>query len=108
MKELTELDFDSTTRNGAVLIDFTAEWCGPCKVMVPVLTRLSTDYAGRLGVFSVDIDKCPVLAARHGVMSVPTMLLFTGGKAVERIVGAVSEKDLRKKIDQHLGAVSGH
>src|SRR5688500_20191431 len=103
MKELTELDFDSTTRNGAVLIDFTAEWCGPCKVMVPVLTRLSTDYAGKLGVFSVDIDKRPVLAARHGVMSVPTMLLFTGGKAAERSVGAVSQTDRRNATEQHPG-----
>lgn len=106
MKELTLNDFDSSTRNGAVLIDFNAEWCGPCKAMAPVLTRLSQEYAGKLEIFSVDIDKSPDLAVRHGVMSVPTFLLFREGKAVERIIGAVSEKNLRKALDPHLGAAS--
>ena len=106
MKELTVNDFDNSTRSGAVLIDFAAEWCSPCKAMNPILDRLSQQYLGKLEIFSVDIDKSPDLAVRHGVMSVPTFLLFREGKAVERIVGAVSEKDLRKVLDPHLGATS--
>ena len=86
-----------------MLIDFGAEWCGPCKAMVPVLGRISEAYRGKVDVYSVDIDRSPSLAVRHGVMSVPTLLLFREGRAVERIVGAVSEKELRKAIDQHLG-----
>lgn len=106
MRELSEQDFDTTIKRGAVLVDFSAEWCGPCKAMIPTLTRISEQYSGRVDIVSVDIDKAPMLAMRHGVMSVPTFLLFSDGKAVERIVGAVSEKDLKKAIDQHLGAAS--
>ena len=104
MKEVTETEFDATTRNGAVLVEFGAEWCGPCKAMAPILTRVSSEYAGRLDVVSVDIDKSQSLAMRFGVMSVPTMLLFNGGKAVDRIVGAVSEKELKKRIEQQVGS----
>jgi thioredoxin 1 len=106
MKELSENEFETKTGQGTVLIDFSAEWCGPCKAMVPVLGRMSEQYAERLEIFSVDIDKSPALAMRHGVMSVPTLLLFREGKAVERIVGAVSEKELKKTLDRHVGAAS--
>jgi thioredoxin 1 len=99
MKEINENEFDSATTNGTVLIDFGAEWCAPCKALLPVLGKVATEYEGKMSVFSVDIDKSPSLAARHGVMSVPTMLLFRDGKQVERIVGAVSEKELKKRID---------
>ena len=104
MKEVTESEFDATTQRGAVLVEFGAEWCGPCKAMAPILTRVSSEYAGRLDVVSVDIDKSQTLAMRFGVMSVPTMLLFNDGKAVDRIVGAVSEKELKKRIDQQVGS----
>lgn len=106
MKELSENDFDATTSRGAVLIDFSAEWCGPCKAMLPVLGRIAEQYADRLQIFSVDIDKTPALAMRHGVMSVPTFLLFHQGKAVERIVGAVPEKELKKTLDRYVEAAS--
>ena len=103
MKEINEGDFASVTGSGTVLIDFSAEWCGPCKAMMPVLQKLSTDYNGKMAIYSVDIDKDPNLAARHGVMSVPTFLLFKDGTAVERVVGAVPERELRKRIDQYVG-----
>lgn len=106
MKELGENEFEARTGRGAVLVDFSAEWCGPCKAMLPILSRISEQYADRLEIFSVDIDKSPALAMRHGVMSVPTFLLFSEGKAVERIVGAVSEKELRKTLDRHVEATS--
>ena len=104
MKQIGQSDFDGAVANGAVLVDFSAEWCGPCKTMMPVVEKIATDYEGKLSVYTVDIDTDPEIAARHGVMSVPTMLVMKDGMAVERIVGAVSERDLRKKIEPHLGA----
>lgn len=104
MKHIGQNDFDGAVASGAVLVDFSAEWCGPCKTMMPVVEKIAADYEGRLAVYTVDIDNDPEIAARHGVMSVPTMLVMKDGRAVERIVGAVSERDLRKKIEPHLGA----
>jgi thioredoxin 1 len=104
MREINEAEFDRLTGSGAVLVEFGAEWCGPCKAMLPTLKKLSSEMTGRLDIYSVDIDHSPELAARQGVMSVPTLLLFKSGKQVERIVGAVSEGGLRKKLEPHLGA----
>ncbi len=104
MKEIFESEFDSAISSGLVLVDFGAEWCAPCKAILPVLEKFSADYEGRVEVFSVDIDRSPSLAAKHGVMSVPTLLVFQSGSQVERIVGAVSEGHLRKKIDPFVGA----
>ena len=104
MNQLGEKEFDSAVANGTVLVDFGAEWCGPCKVMEPVLEKIAEAYRDKLTVYAVDIDQDPSLAARHGVMSVPTMLVMKGGQPVERIVGAISEKSLREKIEPHLGS----
>lgn len=102
MREINENEFDGLTANGTVLVDFGAEWCAPCKAILPLLERVSSEFQGRMEVVSVDIDRSPSLAARHGVMSVPTLLLFRDGKQVERIVGAVSEKELRKRIADYV------
>jgi len=104
MRQIKAEEFDKATSTGLVLIDFGAEWCGPCKTMLPVLQRLSQELDGRLSVYSVDIDQSPDLAARQGVMSVPTIVLFKQGKAVERIVGSVTEGNLKRKLEPHLGA----
>ncbi len=104
MRQIGQNDFDGAVASGAVLVDFSAEWCGPCKAMMPVVAKIAADYEGKLAVYTVDIDVDPEIAARHGVMSVPTMLVMKDGQPVERIVGAVSERDLRKKIEPHLGA----
>ena len=102
MKELQEADFSTATSTGTVLVDFGAEWCGPCKTLLPVLRKISTEYEGRLSVYSVDIDAQPGLAALNGVMSVPTMLLFKDGTQVDRVVGALSERDLKQKLEPHV------
>ncbi|HVT43499.1 MAG TPA: thioredoxin [Thermoanaerobaculia bacterium] len=104
MQELKESEFEEKTSGGVVLVDFTAEWCGPCRTLSPILQRVSAQYDGRLHVFSVDIDEWPSLAARHGVMSVPTVLLFREGQQVDRMVGVLSEGELKKRIEVHLGA----
>lgn len=104
MREINENEFGAVTSNGTVLVEFGAEWCAPCKAMLPLLNRMAGEYQSKMNVVSIDIDKNPNVAAQSGVMSVPTMVLYKNGKAVERIVGAVSERDLKKKIDPHLGA----
>jgi thioredoxin 1 len=104
MNELNENDFDTKVGSGLALVDFGAEWCGPCKALVPTLTRISSAYEGRMSVYSVDIDSSPSLAARNGVMSVPTLILFKDGKAVDRVVGLISEGDLRTKIEGQIGS----
>jgi thioredoxin len=102
MKQIGEQDFDGAVSNGAVLVDFSAEWCGPCKTMMPLVEKLANEFDGKLSVYTVDIDSDPALAARNGVMSVPTFLVFQQGRQVERIVGAVSEKEFRKKLEPFL------
>ena len=103
MKQIGQNDFDGAVASGAVLVDFSAEWCGPCKTMLPVVEKIAADYEGKLSVYTVDIDADPEIAARHGVMSVPTFLLFKDGQAVERVVGAMPERELKKRIDPHVG-----
>jgi thioredoxin 1 len=102
MKELSENEFDGAVGQGVTLIDFSAEWCGPCKALLPTINKLASEYAGRMAVYGIDIDKTQSVALKHGVMSVPTLILFKDGKPVERIVGMVSESALRKKVDAVL------
>lgn len=104
MNELNENDFDAKVGSGFALVDFGAEWCGPCKALVPTMEKISKNYDGRLTVYSVDIDNNPALAAKNGVMSVPTLILYKDGQPVERVVGLISEGDLRSKIDEQIGA----
>jgi thioredoxin 1 len=102
MKEIGEADFDRAIGNGTVLVDFSAAWCGPCKALTPVMERISNDYRERLHVYKVDIDEAQSVAARHGVMSVPTVVLYKDGRAVDRKVGSPRESDLREMIDSHI------
>lgn len=104
MNELNENDFDAKVSSGFALVDFGAEWCGPCKALVPTMEKISSAYQDRVAVYSVDIDDNPALAAKNGVMSVPTLILFKDGRPVERVVGMISERDLRSKIDQQIGS----
>jgi thioredoxin 1 len=87
--------------DGPILVDFWAEWCGPCRLMSPVLDKVATRYKGRARVGKVDVDENQALAAKFGVMSIPTMLLFKEGQIVEQVVGTTSEEKLAKLIDRH-------
>ncbi|NQW17783.1 MAG: thioredoxin [Chloroflexi bacterium] len=83
-----------------VLVDFWADWCGPCKMVAPVVEELAADYDGRLKVTKVDVDSSPLTAGTYGIRSIPTLLIFKDGKPVNQVVGAVPKQVLQEKIDQ--------
>ena len=100
---------DDTTINaaiapgtGVVAVEFNAAWCGPCRVMAPVVEAAARDYAGRIRIVQVDADANPATQARLGVRGLPTMLVFRDGALVDRIVGAVGASALRARLDRVL------
>ena len=96
--------FESEVINsdGPVLVDFSATWCGPCKKLEPVIEEIATDYAGRLKVVKVDVDKARNTAAKFGVMSVPMVLLFQGGVVKDQVMGLVPKRALTDRVDKVL------
>lgn len=98
---LTTADFDEKTKTGSVLVDFWAEWCGPCKAAGPIIEELSDTYAGKVVIAKVDVDANADLSGKHGVMSIPTVILFKDGVEVGRQVGFAGKQgylDLLKKV----------
>jgi thioredoxin 1 len=85
-----------------VLVDFWAEWCGPCKVLGPIVTELAKEYEGKLVVAKVNVDDEPELAQQYGIMSIPTMKFFKAGKIVGEIVGAAPKSSIEAEIAKHL------
>lgn len=85
-----------------VLVDFWAPWCGPCKAIGPAIEELAADYAGKAKVFKVDVDVDNELAVQYGVMSIPALLVFKGGKVVDKMVGAAPKPVIAALIDRAL------
>ena len=103
--QFTDANFDQEVlkASGAVLVDFSATWCGPCKQLAPIVEEIARDYAGKgLKVGAVDIDENQEPAARYGVMSVPTLLLFKAGQVVNQTVGAMPKARLAQFVDKVL------
>jgi len=84
------------------LVDFWAEWCGPCKMVAPVVEELAKEYDGTLKVGKVDVDSNQRVSMQFGIRSIPTLLIFKGGKVVEQVVGAVPKRALTEKVTKHL------
>lgn len=103
--EITDGNFESEVVKSdvPVLVDFSAEWCGPCKTLAPIVAELAGEYKGKLKVGHLDIEVSPATAAQFGVMSVPTLIFFKNGSSAETIVGAVSRQKLEGSIKKVIG-----
>jgi len=105
---LSEQSFDEEVKSSEqpVLVDFWAEWCGPCKMIAPTLEDISQDYAGRLKVAKLNVDDAPGVAMRFNVQSIPTLILFKDGQPIERIIGYMPKERLLQKIKPHIGSAA--
>ena len=101
-EQFNESNFQSEVIESSVpvLVDFWAEWCGPCKMLIPVLNELATEYAGKVKIAKVNVDQAGMLAGQYGVQSIPALFFFKGGQVVAQMVGARSKKDLKAQLDQ--------
>ena len=100
--QFTDADFDETVlaADQPVLVDFWAEWCGPCKALGPVIDELATEYAGKAKIGKVDTDANREISVRFSVSAIPTVILFKGGEIVEKFVGLRSKKDFQVVMDR--------
>ena len=104
--EVTENNWDEQVLNSdvPVLVDFWAEWCGPCKIIAPSVHDVAVEYDGQLNVGKLDVDSSPEIAMKYGVRSIPALIFFKGGKPVDQIVGAVPKGVLKSKVDSVLAS----
>ncbi len=102
---VTDAEFAETVLGSSqpVLVDFWADWCGPCKMIAPVVEELAAEYDGKFSFTKVDVDANPQTAMQFGIRSIPTLLLFKDGQVAEQVVGAVPKSVLKQKIDKVLG-----
>ena len=85
-----------------VLVDFSAEWCGPCKMVDPIVHELSEEWAGKVKVVKVDADESPNILMQYGIMGIPTLMFFVNGEVKERVTGFQPKKNLVKKFEKHF------
>ncbi|CAM2093475.1 TPA: thioredoxin [Staphylococcus argenteus] len=100
--KVTDADFDSKVESGVQLVDFWAKWCGPCKMIAPVLEELAADYEGKADILKLDVDENPSTAAKYEVMSIPTLIVFKDGQPVDKVVGFQPKENLAEVLDKHL------
>ena len=102
--KLDSSNFDSVlaTKNTPVMVDFWATWCGPCRMVAPVIEQVAEEYEGRAIVGKVDVDECGDLAMRYGVMSIPTVMVFVNGQPVAKQIGAAPKTPYAAMLDQAL------
>lgn len=102
--EITDANFDEIIKSDKpLLVDFWAEWCGPCKMIGPVVEEIAGEYDGKAVIGKVDVDSNPAVAAKFGIRSIPTLLYFKDGQIVDKQVGAVPKAILAQKLDAQLG-----
>ena len=105
VKEISNGDFETEVINSniPVVVDFWAPWCGPCRMIAPIIEKLSEQYSGKIKFCKINVDQNIASAQRYGAMSIPLLVFFKGGKEVGRSVGALPEPELRSKIDAAVG-----
>jgi thioredoxin 1 len=103
-KAVTDADFEKDVLGSAkpVLVDFWAEWCGPCRMIGPSVEALAEEYEGKAGVYKMNVDENGDVPQRFGIRGIPTLIVFKGGQEKERIVGAVSREAIAKVIDKYV------
>jgi thioredoxin 1 len=102
--EITDGTFENEVLNSEipVLVDFGAEWCPPCKMMIPVIEKISEDYEGKIKVAKIDVDLNATSTLKYGIRSLPTFVIFKNGLVVDKVVGATPKKSLEEKLEQYL------
>jgi thioredoxin 1 len=104
VKTFTDSNFDAETKNGVVVVDFWAEWCGPCRRIAPNIDELAADFEGRAVIGKMNVDENPAIpTGRFQVRGIPTILLLKNGQLEETVVGLASKQDLARMIERHLG-----
>jgi thioredoxin 1 len=104
LSEITETNFEAeiTKSSLPVLVDFWAVWCGPCKMIAPIVEQLSTEYAGKMKFGQCDVDKNQQIAIKYGIRSIPTLLVFKNGEVAQQMIGALPKQTIKAKIDDVL------
>lgn len=102
VKVLNADTFDSHVKSGVTVIDFWAPWCGPCKMLAPVIEQISDEYGGKLQICKVNVDDNQNLATRYGIMSIPSVLVFKNGEVVDKMVGSRPKSQIKEMIDKYI------
>jgi thioredoxin 1 len=104
MLHLTDANFKKEVleSNLPVLVDFWATWCGPCRVIAPIIEELAGEYRQKIKIGKLDVDESPKTASLYGIMSIPTIMFFKNGKVLEQFVGALTKPELKRKIEENL------
>lgn len=102
--EVTDANFETEVvkSDKPVLVDFWAEWCAPCRMIAPIVEELAKEYDGSLKVGKLDVDSNPQVSMQFGIRSIPTLLIFKGGRVVDQVIGAVPKRILTEKVAKHL------
>lgn len=100
--ELNASNFEKTVESGVTMVDFWAPWCGPCRMVAPVVEELAADYEGRASICKVNTDEEQDLSVKYGIRSIPTILFFKDGKVVDQMVGAAAKQTFAQKLDALL------
>ncbi len=102
IQHATDQTFDSLTKSGVVLVDFWAPWCGPCRMIAPVLEELDAELGDKVSIVKIDVDENQESAAKFGVMSIPTLIIFKDGEVIDKVIGFQPKEALAARLQNHI------